>query len=75
MQMRCQAEFAQSGLDLTLDSIGHWRKVADEFTSDCVEKLRAKESVAYFQGAAAIFADLLAACHHAERDAEAMIGR
>jgi hypothetical protein len=62
MQMKCQADFAASGLELALDSVAHWRQVADGFKSDCEQKMRALESVARFQNAATIFTELLDAC-------------
>jgi hypothetical protein len=73
-QMHCQAEFARSGLELATGAIDHWRGVAVGFKSDCAEAMLARASVETFRNAAKICGELLAACQHAECEAEAMIG-
>jgi hypothetical protein len=75
MQLRCQGEFARSGLELATAAIDHWQTAADRFKSDCAEAMQARASVETFRSAEKIFAELLDACQHAGHDAEALIGR
>jgi conjugal transfer/entry exclusion protein len=74
MQMRCQAEFAASGLEIAQGAIAHWQGVADGFRSDCAEAMQARASAETFRSAEKIFAELLAACQRAGGDAEAVLG-
>ena len=73
MQMQCQCEFAQSGLEIALGAVEHWRQVAASYKSDYEAAMQARASVERFREAAAIFGELLAACERAGLDAELVL--